>query len=368
MTATIPIVVLSSDLVGQGLVQSLAHPGGNITGVAVDAGPSIWGKRIALLREMVPAIAKLAFVNPAAFKVKERAVQAAAEAAGIALILGPIKYPAAEADYHAAIEAASRQGADSVLFPQHPQTIEFAALLAELAAKARFPAIYPFRENVEAGGLMSYSEDMADLFRRAGDAIAAILDGASPADIPVYQASRFFLTINLKSARARPRPAADPARSRRGCDRMRRRTFLAGLAAAVWPHRARAQPRMPRIGYLGLAPADPEKPLFEAFEAALGELGYVPGKTIEIEFRTADGRGEDRMAELARELVDLKVDIIVTGGPGVYCRAQGDKHGSDRHAAFGEIDELVAMGIVARSLAHPGGTVTGETFFSASCS
>lgn len=202
LTETIPLIVLSSDLVGQGLVQSLAHPGGNITGVAVDTGPAVWGKRIELLREMVPAMKKLALVSPFPRSVTERAIQAAAEAAGMALILIPIKYPAPGADYGAAIEAASRQGADSVLFTQDPQTNSYAALLAQLAAAARLPAIYPFRENVEAGGLMAYSEDMPELFRRAGAEIAAILDGARPADIPVEQPSRFFLTINLKTARA----------------------------------------------------------------------------------------------------------------------------------------------------------------------
>jgi putative ABC transport system substrate-binding protein len=203
MTDTMPIVVLSSDLIGQGLVKSLAHPGGNITGVAVDAGPPIWGKRIALLREIAPARTKLAYLSIAVpRKVDEPAVQAAAEAAGIALILIPVAYPATEADYRAAIEDASREGADSVLFGQNPQTREYAALLSQLTAATRLPAIYPFRENVEAGGLMAYSEDMPDLFRRAGDAIGAILDGARPADIPVQQPSRFFLTINLKTARA----------------------------------------------------------------------------------------------------------------------------------------------------------------------
>jgi putative ABC transport system substrate-binding protein len=203
MTTTIPIVVLSSDLVGQGLVQSLAHPGGNITGVAVDTGPAVWGKRIALLREMAPTMTKLAFVSPARpRKVQEPAIQAAAAAAGIALILIPVAYPATEADYRAAIETASREGADSVLFAQNPQTFDCAALLSQLTAAARLPAIYPFRENVEAGGLMAYSEDMTEIYRRAGDAIGAILDGASPADIPVQQPTRFFLTINLKTALA----------------------------------------------------------------------------------------------------------------------------------------------------------------------
>lgn len=206
MTQTIPIVVLSSDLIGQGLVQSLAHPGGNITGVAVDTGPAVWAKRIALLREMVPKMAKLAFLGLASSQAVRSflppALKAAADAQGVALVLVLVPFPATEADYRAAIETAAREGVDSLMVSQHPDAIQHAALIAELLAAARLPAIYPFRENAEAGGLMAYSEDMADLFRRAGAAIAAILDGARPADVPVYQPSRFFLTINLKTARA----------------------------------------------------------------------------------------------------------------------------------------------------------------------
>ncbi len=206
MTDTIPIVILSSDLVGQGLVKSLAHPGGNITGVAADTGPLIWGKRIALLREMVPSMTTLAFMGLSQTTlvrpVQVPAIEAAAAAQGLALAVVAVVFPAAEADYRAAIETALSQGADALMVGQNPGTDFFAPLLAELAAAARLPAIYPWRSNVEVGGLMAYWQDMADLSRRCGDAIAAILDGASPADIPVEQPSRFFLTINLKTARA----------------------------------------------------------------------------------------------------------------------------------------------------------------------
>ena len=206
LTTTIPVVVLATDLVLKQLVQSLAHPGSNITGVATDiGGPSIWGKRIALLREMVPTSAKVGMISPAyssSRSVQESAIREAAEAARVTLVVVPLKYPSTEADYRAAIEAASQGGADSVLFTQDPQTIAYRAAIAGLAAAARLPAIYPFRENVEAGGLMAYSVDLLEIFRRAAAQIAAILDGASPADIPVEQPSRFFLTINLKTARA----------------------------------------------------------------------------------------------------------------------------------------------------------------------
>ena len=236
LTETIPLVVLSSDLIGQGLVHSLAHPGGNITGVAVDTGPAVWGKRIELLREMVPAMKKLALVSPSfsfSRSVQERAIQAAAEAAGMALILIPIKYPAPGADYGAAIEAASRQGANSVLFTQDPQTISYAALLAQLTAAARLPAMYPIRENVEAGGPMAYwktcpnsSGGPAPRSRRSST--ARVLR-TSPSSSPRGSSSR----STSDGAGARPRPAAFAACGRGGCDRMKRRTFIAGLGAAA---------------------------------------------------------------------------------------------------------------------------------------
>ncbi len=207
MTGTIPTVVLSSDLVGQGLVESMAHPGGNITGVSVDTGPLLWGKRIELLREMVPSMTKLAFLSLSSSSLGGRpvqvpAVEAATAAQGVALIVVTVDFRAPESAYRAAIESARAQGADALLVGQNPQTNLYAPLLAELTAAARLPAIYPFRADVEAGGLMAYSEDIPELFRRAGAEIAAILDGARPADIPVEQPSRFFLTINLKTARA----------------------------------------------------------------------------------------------------------------------------------------------------------------------
>jgi putative tryptophan/tyrosine transport system substrate-binding protein len=142
---------------------------------------------------------------------------------------------------------------------------------------------------------------------------------------------------------------------------MRRRTFIAalGCAAAAWPFAAYAQQRIVRIGYLyPLSADDWDKAGFSAFEAGLDELGYVVGKNIEIEFRFANGH-EDRMAELARELVDLKVDVIVSAGPGVYAAHSVTKTVPIVAATGGD---LVAMGIVA-SLAHPGGNVTGQIFF-----
>jgi putative tryptophan/tyrosine transport system substrate-binding protein len=139
---------------------------------------------------------------------------------------------------------------------------------------------------------------------------------------------------------------------------MRRRTFLAALGAAACTFAARADERIPRIGYLHQATAEVNKPLLEAFEAGLKDLGYIPGETIAIEARFADGRDE-KMAELAKQLVDLGVDLILTSGPGVFAA-----HGVTKTLPIvaTAVPDPVAFGL-AESLAHPGGNVTGETFF-----
>ena len=145
---------------------------------------------------------------------------------------------------------------------------------------------------------------------------------------------------------------------------MRRRTFIAvlGAAAAARPFAARGDERIPRIGWLALAPPDVDRPVFEAFESGLSEFGFIPGKTIEVEARFADGGAQDKLMELAKELIDLKADIIVTGGPGVIAAHDVTKTVPIVMNTFGSIDELIAMGMIA-SPARPGGNVTGETFF-----
>jgi putative ABC transport system substrate-binding protein len=140
---------------------------------------------------------------------------------------------------------------------------------------------------------------------------------------------------------------------------MRRRAFI-GLVggAVVWPLAARSEQRIARIGYLTPATADANEALFEEFEAGLAQLGYVPGKTVEIAPRFADGH-EDRLTPLARELVDLKVDVIVTYGFGVFWAHEATLRVPIVAAS---VYDPVAMGL-ADSLAHPGGNVTGQTFF-----
>jgi putative ABC transport system substrate-binding protein len=201
--AKFPIVTLTADPIAQGLAQSLARPGGNITGVSVDTGPSIHGKRIALLHEMFPAMSKLAFLTlrVAWQGVQRPPVRAAAEMVGITLVPLLVDSPASEDDYRSAIAQALRDGADAIMIGDAPDVIRYRSPILELIGAARLPAIYPFFELVEAGGLMAYAFDLVELNKRVANDIDAILRGAKPGEIPFYQATKFELSINLKTAK-----------------------------------------------------------------------------------------------------------------------------------------------------------------------
>ena len=203
-TSNIPIVALTGDPVALGMAQSLAHSGTNFTGVSIDTGPSIHGKRIALLREMFPAMSKLGCL---ALRIQWNgpivgpAVRAAAEAMGLPLVESQFEFGASEADYRAAIESVSHSGANAILVLDSPDVFRNSALLARLVREYKLPSMFTFFEPVEAGGLMAYSFDLVELYKRAANNIDAILRGTRPSDIPFYQASNFELSINLKAAK-----------------------------------------------------------------------------------------------------------------------------------------------------------------------
>ncbi len=203
-TTTIPVVALTADPIATGLVQSLARPGGNITGVSVDTGPSIHGKRIELLREAFPTMSGIAYVTvrPSWEALQGPAMRAAAEAAGVRLLPKLLSFPASEAGYRTAIAEIPRDGAYAVMIGDGPAALAYRSAIVAAVAEVRLPAIYSFPESVEAGGLMAYSFDLAELMRRVAQDIDAILRGANPGDIPFFQASTFILSINLKTAKA----------------------------------------------------------------------------------------------------------------------------------------------------------------------
>jgi len=202
LTSRIPIVVITGDPVKQGIAESLAHPGGNFTGASIDAGLSIHGKRIALLREMVPTMSKLGCLtlrlqwnqpNAGAFR-------AAAETAGLPLAVSLLEFTS-EADIRAAVESISRDGANAVMVVDSPEVDQNSTLIAKLLGDAKLPAIFTHPAHVEAGGLMAYSFDLIELYKRVGNNIDAILRGAKPGDIPIYQVTKFELSINRKTAK-----------------------------------------------------------------------------------------------------------------------------------------------------------------------
>jgi putative ABC transport system substrate-binding protein len=201
VTVTIPIVMgFDDDPVGSGFVASLARPGGNITGLST-LSPEISGKQLELLKEIIPKLSRVAVLGTStrpgnAQELRE--VELAAGALGVKLQYVDVLSPK---DIEPAFQAARKGRADALLVLGSPVLISYRKQLVDLAVKNRLPAIYNRSEFVEDGGLMTYGVSVTDLFRRAATYVDKILKGAKPADLPVEQARKFELVINLKAAK-----------------------------------------------------------------------------------------------------------------------------------------------------------------------
>ena len=202
-TTTIPIVAITGDPIALGLVPSIAHPGGNITGVTSDAGLELYGKRLGLLAEAMPKLSRAGYLaSRAQWKLPSGAsAREAAKRAGIPLTAG-LMDAFNEAEYRRALSTLKQDQVDAIMVSDEGEHITYRIALVELIAKGAIPAIYPYRELVEVGGLMAYSIDLADAYRRVAGQITEILKGSRPGDIPFYQPTRFDLWINLKTAKA----------------------------------------------------------------------------------------------------------------------------------------------------------------------
>src|SRR5262245_26594288 len=205
LTATIPIVATMADPVGFGFVASLAHPGGNITGAGIDAGPEIVTKRLELLKEAFPQASRVGVLAPR-FPGRSpygEQQQEAAQRLGLLLLAHRLEGTLREIEKHRRFfEVMAQEHADSLYVVGNEESWVYRRLIVELAEKNRLPAIYLFRDYVEAGGLLAYSHDEGELWTRAAGCIAQILNGASPGDIPIYQAAKYELLINVKAANA----------------------------------------------------------------------------------------------------------------------------------------------------------------------
>jgi putative ABC transport system substrate-binding protein len=202
-TSTIPIVAISvTDPVGRGLVESLARPGGNVTGLAFGVGLDIFSKGLELLREAVPGLQMVALlVNPANpfHAAAGSQIEAAAQPLNVRASSFQVRRPD---EIATAFEAIAQAHYGAVFVVADVLFLSQAAQIAKLALTYHLPSMHQLREEAEAGGLMSYGPDSTDLYRRAAVYVDAIIKGAKPADLPVQQPTKFELVINLTTARA----------------------------------------------------------------------------------------------------------------------------------------------------------------------
>jgi putative tryptophan/tyrosine transport system substrate-binding protein len=203
-TTTFPIVGVFAIPVEAGIVANLARPGGNITGVSVDVGREQWVKRVQLLQQVVPQATRLGVLESRAVREKwgvvfERELD---PRMGVMRVGPPFDHPANEAEYRRVFAALAQDGAEGIVVNDEEENLSNQKLIVELAEKSRLPAIYPFKEIAQAGGLMSYGIDLPELGRRVADMVGEILKGAKPGEIPIFQPTKFELVINLKAAKA----------------------------------------------------------------------------------------------------------------------------------------------------------------------
>ena len=201
-TKTIPIVAVAGDLVAEGLVQSLARPGGNITGVQL-LQPDTARKRVALLKEAIPGLSRVGlFFGPVGqwfYDSVSQETQAAAQTLGLKLQIVQARKPS---DIEIGFATLRTSRVEALLITADAFTVAHQGRLGELAGRYRMPSMCDFRAFVDAGHSMSYGADIGELYRRAAVQVDKILKGAKPADLPIEQPTKFELAINLKTARA----------------------------------------------------------------------------------------------------------------------------------------------------------------------
>jgi putative ABC transport system substrate-binding protein len=201
-TSTIPIVMASSqDAVGDGLIATLAQPGGNVTGRSVYA-PELTPKRIELLKEIVPGLSRIGvlwnILNPGGL-TQWREAETAARALGVVVDSLDVRFPD---DLDSAMARAAQAGAGAVLILSDSATISHRSDIGTAARRHRLPTMFTNKAYLEGGGLMSYGPDIADSFRLSAVYVDKVLKGVKPGDLPVEQPTRFELVINLKTAKA----------------------------------------------------------------------------------------------------------------------------------------------------------------------
>jgi putative tryptophan/tyrosine transport system substrate-binding protein len=204
LTDTIPIVGLISDPVGTGLASSMARPGGNVTGIAIDTGYDVWGKRLELLREMVPTMSRVGVLTLQVVWAQflGAVIQKLSKMMGVAVVGPFLERPVTPAEFRRVFAAMSKEGVNTLCVGEVVEIFINAPLVIQLAQEFHLPTLYGYRYHVRIGGLMAYDYGIADFGGIIADQIDKILVGTYPGDIPIYQPHGFTLAINLKTAKA----------------------------------------------------------------------------------------------------------------------------------------------------------------------
>jgi putative tryptophan/tyrosine transport system substrate-binding protein len=202
-THDLPILAIMGDPITQGVASNLGHPAGNITGVSVDGGIELYGKQVQILKAALPYARKIVYLSsPTSWDgALGQAVRSAAEGLGISLVGIPIE-EATPSEFRRAFAEAERQQLDAVMVSPSGEFLAHRELIVQLAQRLRLPGMYPYRDFVDAGGLMAYAPDLRELARRLADQVRQILNGAKASEIPIFQPTTFRLILNLKTARA----------------------------------------------------------------------------------------------------------------------------------------------------------------------
>jgi putative ABC transport system substrate-binding protein len=202
-TTTIPIVAIMGDPIRDGIATNLARPPANITGVTVDAGYELLGKQLQILKEAVSAASKIAFLCSHAGwdGPLEQALRDSGQSLGIEVIGMPVE-EATPSQFRRAFAQMAQQRLDALMVIGAGEFLANRQLIVDLATSSRLPGMYPYRDFVEAGGLMAYAPDLGDQGRQLADQLREVLGGTKPSDIPIYQPTKFELVINLKAANA----------------------------------------------------------------------------------------------------------------------------------------------------------------------
>jgi putative ABC transport system substrate-binding protein len=204
ITKTIPIIAVTGDPIRFGIITNIARPGGNITGVSVDAGVEIWGKRLEILSEAVPKLSRVVYLSTQGNleSAGGKATQEVARKMGVSLVPAPVRSPVNEAEYRRVFDAIQRDQVDGLIFSAEFEHQPHRFLLIQLLRQIRLPAMHIFPDEVEAGALMSYVLDPKPVLRTMAKQAAEIFKGASPGDMPYVQVVHFELAINLNTAKA----------------------------------------------------------------------------------------------------------------------------------------------------------------------